>query len=664
MTRSPAPWERLADALLQRHALLCRVGDGLAPRDFAGVFVDNDDVDRILRSLPGLDGPAETDLSDLLASVDPVVEAARADFVSSLGEPADGLAVAASNVGLDAEAAAVLALVAAVDLHPDRQRLMMYLQDSVNLPRPTYHTIGRLLPGAGGAVATLAWGGHLRRSRLTVEIGDGPVSTRMVGLADRLAWHLLADDVAAPDLPPGTRVIVGPSGGDLDFVLVPGGDPTSRAERAVDQLAGTRFLRCPLPENDSQWDAVVREAGLSGAGVIIDLERLPRSAADLIDRARHLRWALCSPTELPIEDLPDRPWRELPPFDGVEPVAVDRAATEQPELDVVSGGHLLDREQLRLTDAARRGLGGDSEAAVRRLARGHLEGLATRVPPRRGWSDLVVHPEQLAQLRELSSRYRNRDVVHHRWEFAAVPSEGLVAVFSGPSGTGKTLAAEVVAGDLGLDLYKVDLSSVVSKYIGETEKNLERIFTASSRGNVVLFFDEADSLFGKRSEVGDAHDRYANIEVSYLLQRLESYDGLVILATNLQRNMDTAFLRRIHVAVEFPVPDERARLAIWALSFPPAAPSHELDLDFLARQFRISGGSIRNAAIGAAFLAVDLGCPITMDLVALALRREFQKLGRLLTEEEFGRYFELVNTAAEEPALAIAEGVIRDAQTA
>jgi SpoVK/Ycf46/Vps4 family AAA+-type ATPase len=217
-----------------------------------------------------------------------------------------------------------------------------------------------------------------------------------------------------------------------------------------------------------------------------------------------------------------------------------------------------------------------------------------------------------------------------------------VALFSGASGTGKTLAAEVVAGELGLDLYKVDLSSVVSKYIGETEKNLERIFSGAAAGELVLFFDEADALFGKRSEVADAHDRYANIEVAYLLQRLETYDGIAIMATNLQRNMDQSFLRRIHVAVEFPVPDEEGRRAIWQLSFPPDAPTEDIDVDFLARQFRISGGSIRNAALTAAFIAAEAGGPITMEAAVLGVKREFQKLGRLRTEVEFDRYFDLV----------------------
>jgi SpoVK/Ycf46/Vps4 family AAA+-type ATPase len=272
-----------------------------------------------------------------------------------------------------------------------------------------------------------------------------------------------------------------------------------------------------------------------------------------------------------------------------------------------------------------------------------------QIRPSRGWSDLVLPADQREELHELVARHRHRETVHERWGFPAIPSPGLVALFAGPSGTGKTLAAEVVAAELGLDVYKVDLSAVVSKYIGETEKNLERIFSGASAGNAVLFFDEADALFGKRSDVGDAHDRYANIEVSDLLQRLESYPGMVVMATNLHKNMDAAFLRRIHVSVEFPMPDEEGRRAIWALSFPPTAPVDDIDLDFLARQFRISGGSIRGASLTAAFLAAEAGTPVTMELVVQGLKREFQKLGRLRTEAEFDRYFDLVR---EEPHAA------------
>ena len=228
--------------------------------------------------------------------------------------------------------------------------------------------------------------------------------------------------------------------------------------------------------------------------------------------------------------------------------------------------------------------------------------------------------------------------MYDHWGFQAVPSAGLVAVFSGESGTGKTMTAEVIAGDLGLDLYRIDLSAVVSKWVGETEKNLERIFTAAGAGNLVLFFDEADAIFGKRSDVKDSNDRYANIEVSYLLQRLETYDGLVILATNLLNNIDRAFMRRVHVAVEFRIPNPDERRRIWAGGLPAEAPIGEVDVDVLTERFDLAGGNIRSAALTAAFLAATAGEPISMRFLLIGLHRELRKLGRIPTVAMFGEH--------------------------
>jgi SpoVK/Ycf46/Vps4 family AAA+-type ATPase len=214
--------------------------------------------------------------------------------------------------------------------------------------------------------------------------------------------------------------------------------------------------------------------------------------------------------------------------------------------------------------------------------------------------------------------------------------KGLNALFAGPSGTGKTMAAEVIADDLGLDLYKIDLSTVVSKYVGETEKNLERIFRAARNSNAILFFDEADALFGKRSEVRDAHDRYANVEISYLLQKMEEYDGLVVLTSNLSKNMDEAFMRRMHFTVEFPYPEEDARRRIWEIVLPDEAPlAPDIDFGLLAERYRLTGGNIRNVALTAAFLAARDSEVIGMDHLLWATRREFQKMGRLAAGREF-----------------------------
>ena len=305
--------------------------------------------------------------------------------------------------------------------------------------------------------------------------------------------------------------------------------------------------------------------------------------------------------------------------------------------------------------AAYPAVGEDLNAAVRRLASGHLDSLAVRVQPRRGWGDIVLPEHQQQQLQELVARYRHRGRVYDEWGYSPSPSMGIVALFAGQSGTGKTLAAEVIAKELGLDLFKIDLSSVVSKYIGETEKNLEQIFTAAGAANLVLFFDEADAIFGKRSEVSDAHDRYANIEVAYLLQRLELYDGLVVMATNLQGNIDQAFLRRIHVAVDFPLPDEAERRRIWEHAFPESAPHEAIDAAFLARQFKVTGGIIRNASLAAGFFAAEEGVPISMDLVMRGLEREFEKMGRLRSAEDFAPYPGATSTAADD-----SDGAARD----
>jgi SpoVK/Ycf46/Vps4 family AAA+-type ATPase len=227
------------------------------------------------------------------------------------------------------------------------------------------------------------------------------------------------------------------------------------------------------------------------------------------------------------------------------------------------------------------------------------------------------------------------------WQIGGRSSRGrgITALFGGESGTGKTLAAEVIAGELGLDLYVIDLSTVIDKYIGETEKNLDRIFTEAARVNGVLLFDEADAIFGKRSEVRDARDRYANVEVAYLLQRMERFDGLAILTTNLRANLDEAFTRRLDVIIDFPMPNEPARSALWRLHLPERLPqSDDLDLEFMARRFRLSGGHIRNICLTAAFLAAERDASVSMADLVRGTEREYRKLGRLTLEDEFGPY--------------------------
>jgi hypothetical protein len=275
--------------------------------------------------------------------------------------------------------------------------------------------------------------------------------------------------------------------------------------------------------------------------------------------------------------------------------------------------------------------------ACRLQARPRLDHLARRIEPRVGWDALVLPELQMQTLRSIAAHVRHRATVHGSWGFEADSHRGtgISALFAGPSGTGKTMAAEVLAAELALDLYVIDLSQVVNKYIGETEKNLARVFDAAERGGAVLLFDEADALFGKRSEVKDSHDRYANIEVSYLLQRMESYRGLAILTTNMKSALDDAFLRRLRFVVTFPFPGVAQREEIWRRILPEKLPVGELDFPRLAR-LTVAGGHIRNIALNAAFLAADAGGVVEMDHLMAAARVEYAKLERPFTESEGG----------------------------
>lgn len=280
----------------------------------------------------------------------------------------------------------------------------------------------------------------------------------------------------------------------------------------------------------------------------------------------------------------------------------------------------------------------DLFAASRDHSNQKLAALATKIVPRYDWKDIVLPHDTVAQLQEMVNTVRQKPLVYGEWGFGRklALGKGLNALFAGESGTGKTMAADIIAGHLGQDLYKIDLSMLVSKYIGETEKNLNRVFTEAQTSNAILFFDEADAIFGKRSEVKDSHDRYANIEISYLLQRMEAYDGVVILATNLRANLDEAFTRRLHFIVEFPFPEAVDREIIWQVNFPNETPlMPDVDLESLADRYRITGGNIRNIIMAAAFLAAESGGPVGMEHLLHAARREYQKMGRLIDEELF-----------------------------
>ncbi len=280
----------------------------------------------------------------------------------------------------------------------------------------------------------------------------------------------------------------------------------------------------------------------------------------------------------------------------------------------------------------------DLHAACRLHSNQNLAQLAQKIEPHYTWADIVLPAERLAQLRELCDQVTHRVQVYEGWGFGQklALGKGLHVLFTGPPGTGKTMAADIIAGTLGLDLYKIDLATIVSKFIGETEKNLARIFAEAETSNAILFFDEADALFGKRTEVHDAHDRYANLEISYLLQRMEVYEGVTILATNLRKNMDEAFMRRMHFIIEFPFPDVAQRRRIWQQIWPVATPrGDDVDLAFLAERVQLAGGNIRNIALAAAFRAAADGGVVTMAHLQHAAQREYHKMGKLVTAEAF-----------------------------
>jgi len=278
----------------------------------------------------------------------------------------------------------------------------------------------------------------------------------------------------------------------------------------------------------------------------------------------------------------------------------------------------------------------DLMAAARATSSSRLSGLAQKIPARYSWDDIVLPADQIQLLQEIVATVRGRARVLEEWGLGKklASSRGVSMLFAGPPGTGKTMSAQIIAAELGLDLYKIDLSTIISKYIGETEKNLEQIFTEAESSNAILFFDEADALFGKRSEVRDSHDRYANVEISYLLQRMEAYDGVTILATNLRANLDEAFTRRLQFAVDFPFPEAPDRLRIWQGLFPPQMSRADLDFALLARRYKLAGGNIRNIILGAAYLASANGGIVTMEHLLHGTRRELQKMGRLVNEKE------------------------------
>jgi ATPase family associated with various cellular activities (AAA) len=417
-----------------------------------------------------------------------------------------------------------------------------------------------------------------------------------------------------------------------------------------------------VPASAGELETIVRlwerECALTGCGVYIEMDTLDRAEARIA--AQVSRFAEAAPGVVILGSREaSRPvgragvWLDIP-----RPSAAEQRCSWEHSLSQAIPERAWDGSlnrlisQFSLTDSAidacviQAQAASNTEAFEQRLwnaaraqARPRLDDLAHRVTPAAEWDDLVLPATVKEMMREIGTQVGHRFTVHETWGFGGRGNRGLgiCALFAGPSGTGKTMAAEVLARELRLDLYRIDLATVVSKYIGETEKNLRRVFDAAEEGGAILFFDEADALFGKRSEVKDSHDRYANIEISYLLQRMESYRGLSILATNMRSAIDTAFLRRIRFVANFPHPDGALRAEIWRRVFPANTPTESLNFPKLAR-LNVAGGNIRNIALNAAFRAAEAGEPVRMAHILHSARAEYAKLDKPLTDAEIGDF--------------------------
>jgi vesicle-fusing ATPase len=463
---------------------------------------------------------------------------------------------------------------------------------------------------------------------------------RLAPLQERLAEELARTVAAA-----GSRVLVKVDGEDADARLGVAQALAESLEQAALVLRAGAFA-APGPDLAGLARLVDREALLLGGVPVVEADDAnDATLAALVDD-------LDAPLVVVIGETNARASGRIALYRFVRlPAPVEARALWSDSLgDAVPQTHVEEVAQhFRLSaeavDAVARELGAvsdaDPAATLRRLcrerARVRLEGLAERIDPAATWHDLVLPDGHIDLLREILRHVRHRTQVYEHWGFAERTTRGLgvSALFVGESGTGKTLAAEVLAHELALDLYRIDLAATVSKYIGETEKNLRRLFDAAEASGAVLLFDEADALFGKRGEVKDGHDRYANLEVAYLLQRMESYRGLAILTTNLRSNLDRAFLRRLRFVVQFPFPDAEQRAEIWRRTFPAKAPLDGVDVEQLAR-LTVSGGSIRSIALSAAFAAAEEGAPIAPTHVLHAARVEYAKNERALTDSETG----------------------------
>ncbi|WP_406347289.1 ATP-binding protein [Streptomyces sp. NBC_00648] len=585
-------------------------------------------------------------------------------------DPADRLARLAERMGLADWDTAVLLIALAPDVDRTFEQLYGYLNDDVSRRRAT---VGLALDLCGLPASTAEARARFHASAPLRALGlledeepERPFLSRALRVPDRLIGHLLGDDTPdaallgrlhpLPDpLPaaPGAEEFTARladllrTGPLIAYLREPReGDGLAALATAL-RAAGLDALQCPDPAD--RVPELLREARLSGRAVVVPglpdhpgpLVRALTAAPDVTvlltdPRPYDPHWSPHDPLVLEAPGRRDGGTSAWQAALGADADGLDLAVT------VASYRLGGDRVQ-RAAQAARALAAFDGtpvtaahvRLAARRQSASGLERHARRIRPAVDWRDLVLPEGPLTQLRELALRARHRDRVLGDWRLSAGGGRGrgVLGLFAGESGTGKTLSAEVVAADLGLDLYVVQLSSIVDKYVGETEKNLERIFTEADRTDAVLLFDEADAVFGKRSQVKDAHDRYANMESAYLLQRLESFDGIALLTTNLRANIDEAFTRRLDLVVDFPFPDAGQRLALWRHGLAHVPCVEGIDPTPLARDFEMAGGSIRSAVVSAAYLAAGRGGEVTAADLLEGARREYRKAGRLVPGE-------------------------------
>ncbi|MFD7335093.1 ATP-binding protein [Streptomyces violascens] len=625
------------------------------------------------------DPTAQDPLRGLYVSAETAARLAGADgatpseFPSPEGEfvpePGDRLTSLARNFGLGPVDELLLVAALAPDVDRRFEPLYGYLNDDVGRRRASVALALELAgtgpydPDARGRLhpsAPLITGGLV-----ALEDEDRPLPGRALRVPERVVAHLLGDDTLDGQLL-GARVELLPPGGSAPdeglaarIALAPspvavhlrerragsGADAVTAALRG----AGRAVLRHrPEATDRAAARALLREARLRGSGTAIVVE-LPDSEPGALVRELAMpdvtvvfagtdpydpTWApgaaLLALEDTSAETDPLTAWtEELPSYEGDLAEAVGPYRLGAGQVRRAARGALA----LAGFEGVPVGLG-HVQTSARQLSAPLLDRHARRVRPAVGFADLVLPEEPLGMLHELAGRARHRDRVLGEWRLrtGGGRGRGVVALFAGDSGTGKTLAAEVVAGELGLDMYVVDLSSVVDKYVGETEKNLEKIFVEADRTDSVLLFDEADAVFGKRSEVKSSHDRYANLESAYLLQRLEAFDGIAVLTTNLRANIDEAFTRRLDLVVDFPFPDVALRAALWrsCLAGVPQEEGLGAELDACAKEFELAGGAIRSAAVTAGYLAAGRGSPVTSEDVRAGARREYVKSGRLV----------------------------------